>query len=337
MITMATSLKHNLTSAYLDAARKLSPKRARRRIVAYVESYDDIAFWRTLLSEFENEERYFQVMLPSSTSLAKGKKMVLMNTLNTAELGRSLIACVDSDYDLLLQGATNVSRKINRNPYIFQTYGYAIENFHCFADSLHEVCVQATLNDRSILDFPAFLKRYSQIAYPLFLWNVWFYRQRDTHTFPMYDFNACVRLREVNVRHPYHSLDEMQQTVSAKLSELQARFPQYIDRVERLGKELERLGLTPDTTYLYIQGHHIMDCVVLKVLTPVCTVLRREREEEIKRLAEHNEQFRNELTGYENSQVNVSLMLKKNSGYKNLYLYQWLREDIEEFLGREKL
>jgi hypothetical protein len=337
VITMATSLKHNLTSAYLDAARKLSPKRARRRIVAYVESYDDIAFWRTLLSEFENEERYFQVMLPSSTSLAKGKKMVLMNTLNTAELGRSLIACVDSDYDLLLQGATNVSRKINRNPYIFQTYGYAIENFHCFADSLHEVCVQATLNDRSILDFPAFLKRYSQIAYPLFLWNVWFYRQRDTHTFPMYDFNACVRLREVNVRHPYHSLDEMQQTVSAKLSELRARFPQYIDRVERLGKELERLGLTPDTTYLYIQGHHIMDCVVLKVLTPVCTVLRREREEEIKRLAEHNEQFRNELTGYENSQVNVSLMLKKNSGYKNLYLYQWLREDIEEFLGREKL
>jgi hypothetical protein len=334
---MATSLRHNLTSAYLDAARKLSPKRARRRIVAYVESYDDIAFWRTLLAEFENEERYFQVMLPSATSLTKGKKMVLMNALNTAELGRSLIACVDSDYDLLLQGATNVSRKINKNPYIFQTYGYAIENFHCYADSLHEVCVQATLNDRPILDFPAFLKRYSQIAYPLFLWNIWFYRQRDTHTFPMYDFNACVRLQEINIRHPYSSLDEMQRTVSAKLSELRARFPQYIDKVERLSGEMERLGLTPDTAYLYIQGHHIMDCVVLKMLIPVCTVLRREREEEIKRLAEHNEQFRNELTGYENSQVNVAVMLKKNSGYKNLYLYRWLKEDIEEFLKREKL
>ena len=54
-----------------------------------------------------------------------------------------------------------------------------------------------------------------------------------------------------------------------------------------------------------------MDCVVLKILIPVCTVLRREREQEIKRLAGHNEQFRNELTGYENSQVNVSVMLKK--------------------------
>lgn len=329
---MATSLRHNLTSTYLDAARKLSPKRARRRIVAYVESYDDIAFWRTLLSEFENEERYFQVMLPSATSLAKGKKMVLMNTLNTAELGRSLIACVDSDYDFLLHVPLTWSRKINRNPYIFQTYGYAIENFHCFAESLREVCVQATLNDRFVLDFPAFLKRYSQIAYPLFLWNVWFYRLHDTHTFPMYDFNSYVRLQEINIRHPYSALDRMQRTVSAKLSEMRARFPRYIDPIKKMGQELERLGLTPDTTYLYMQGHHIMDCVVLKILIPVCTVLRREREQEIKRLAEHNEQFRNELTGYENSQVNVAVMLKKNSGYKNLYLYQWLKEDIREFL-----
>ncbi len=53
-----------------------------------------------------------------------------------------------------------------------------------------------------------------------------------THTLSrMYDFNACVRLQEINLRHPYRSLDEMQKTVSAKLSELQARFPRYIDRV----------------------------------------------------------------------------------------------------------
>ena len=88
---MATSLRDNLTSSYFNAAHKLYPKKARRRIIAYVESYDDIAFWRTLLEEFEDDEHYFQVMLPSATSLAKGKKMVLMNTLNTAELGRSLM------------------------------------------------------------------------------------------------------------------------------------------------------------------------------------------------------------------------------------------------------
>ena len=333
---MATTLRDNLTSSYFNAAHKLYPKKARRRIVAYVESYDDVPFWRSLFEEFENDECYFQVMLPSSTSLAKGKKMVLMNTLNTAELGKSLIACVDSDYDFLLQGGTATSRKINGNKYIFQTYTYAIENHHCYAESLHEVCVQATLNDRPLIDFAAFMKSYSQIAYPLFLWNIWFYRQHDTYTFPMSDFNSYIRLQEVNLKHPERCLEVMRRTVTAKLSELQTRFPRLVEQVHASGDELKKLGLIPDTAYLYIQGHHIMDNVVMKVLNPVCTVLRREREQEIKKLAEHNEQFRNELTCYQNSQINVEVMLKKNNACRTLFLYQWLREDIKDFLAEGK-
>ena len=69
---MSLSLRNNLTSQYLEAATRLSPKQKRRRIVAYVESYDDIFFWRSVLSEFEDETRYFRVMLPSNSSLSKG-------------------------------------------------------------------------------------------------------------------------------------------------------------------------------------------------------------------------------------------------------------------------
>ena len=103
-----------------------------------------------------------------------------------------------------------------------------------------------------------------------------------------------------------------------------------------LRTELKELGLMPETTYLYMQGHHVMDNVVMKLLTPVCTVLRREREQEIKRLAEHNEQFKNELTCYQNSQVNVEIMLKKNVAYKRLFHYDWLRQDIHEYLEKGK-
>lgn len=333
---MATSLRDNLTSSYINAAHKLYSKKVRRRIIAYVESYEDVAFWRTLLEEFEDDEHYFQVMLPSSTSLAKGKKMVLMNTLNTAELGKSLIACVDSDYDFLLQETTNTSRKINRNKYIFQTYTYAIENYHCFADSLHEVCVQATLNDRSILNFSAYLKSYSEIVYPLFLWNIWFYRRRDTNAFPMYELHACTAIRDISLKHPEHSLEAIERRVNAKINELKRHFPHYINEVDRLPDQLKELGLLPETTYLYMQGHHVMDNVVMKLLIPVCTVLRREREQEIKRLAGHNEQFRNELTCYENSQVNVEIMLKKNVAYKKLFHYEWLRKDLQKYLAKEE-
>ena len=330
---MTGKLRDSLTSSYIDAANKLYPKNARKRILAYVESYDDVAFWRDLLSEFEDDKHYFQVMLPSSDSLSKGKKMVLMNTLNTDQLGKSLIACVDSDYDFLLQGVTNTSDKINSNKYIFQTYAYAIENYHCYAEALHEVCVQATLNDRVIIDFVDFMKQYSRIAYPLFLWNIWFYRQRDTNTFPMHVFNHCTELHFVDLRKTQKSLASVEKRVSEKLSEMRLHYPDLIPEVEHLGEDLKKLGVEPDTTYLYMQGHHIMDNVVMKLLEPVCVTLRREREDEIRRLAEHEAQYKNEYTCYENSQTNVSAVLKRNIAYKSLYQYQWVREDLRDYMA----
>ena len=57
---MGKRLSENLSSLYIGAANRLKPKKARHRIVAYVESYDDIYFWRTVLSEFENDKRFLE-------------------------------------------------------------------------------------------------------------------------------------------------------------------------------------------------------------------------------------------------------------------------------------
>ena len=63
---MAKRLTQNVTSLYIEGANSLRPKTARKRIVAYVESYDDVSFWSHLLSEYNTEKYYFQVMLPSA-------------------------------------------------------------------------------------------------------------------------------------------------------------------------------------------------------------------------------------------------------------------------------
>jgi hypothetical protein len=122
---MSHRLKDNVNSQYFQAANALKPKQARRRIVAYVESYDDIFFWRTVLGRFENERRYFEVMLPSKVNLLRGKKSVLMNFIGE-HVGPDMIACVDADYDYLLQGCTPTSKQILESPYVFHTYVYAI-------------------------------------------------------------------------------------------------------------------------------------------------------------------------------------------------------------------
>lgn len=331
---MAKKLKDNLTSAYLGAAGMLSPKKHRRRIIAFVESYDDIAFWRSILADFENDEHYFQIMLPSSNSLTKGKKQVLMNLLNTKGLGRNMIACVDSDYDYLFQQSNKQSRQVNNNPFILQTYGYSIENFQCYAESLHEVCVQSTLNDRSIIDFPAFMRNYSQIVFPLFLWHLWFQKTGNAEIFPIHELSACTSLEIIDLQQPERMLQDIERRTNNKLTKLKKRYARYLQQIEKLSKDIEELGVTSDNTYLYMQGHHIFEHVVLRLLSPVCAALRREREREIRQYAIHGQQYQNELSCYENSQIGVRLMLKKNDNFEDLFLYERIRKDIADMLKK---
>ena len=332
---MGKRLQDNLSSLYIGAANRLKPKKAKRRIVAYVESYDDVSFWRSVFADFEDDNFYFEVMLPSQNSLCKGKKSVLMNQLGS-RLGDNMVACVDSDYDYLLQGVTSTSRQINNSRFVFQTYAYAIENYQCYADSLHEACVMATLNDHPLIDFVGFMTMYSQIAYPLFVWSVWFYRKRNLSEFSLMDYCSYVRLDHVSVQQPEQCLLAMDKRVKNKRRELEKPHPEALEEIESMKAEFTYLGVTPENTYMFIQGHHIMESVVMKVLTPVCNALRREREEEIKRLAEHHTQFCNELTSYERRLLGIDVVLRKHTGFKDSPVYKRLENDIREFLKRIK-
>ena len=105
------TLVSNLNSEYLQASSSLYSKNAPERVYVYVESYDDIPFWRSVFADFENNKLCFEIMIPSAVSLIKGKKKVLDLIPSS---GKNLILCVDSDYDYLLQEATDISRKVNQ-------------------------------------------------------------------------------------------------------------------------------------------------------------------------------------------------------------------------------
>ena len=61
-----------------------------------------------------------------------------------------------------------------------------------------------------------------------------------------------------------------------------------------------------------------------------------EAKEEIKRLAEHHTQYRNELTCYERSLLPVDVVLRKHTGFMDSPVYKRLEKDIREFLNRIK-
>ena len=325
-------LTEYLNSSFIEAANSLRPKRAAQRIIAYVESYDDISFWRSVFNEYESEKVHFEILLPARSKLTKGKKQAMMNMLGKA-YGRNMIACVDSDYDYLLQGATSTSRQMLENRYILHTYAYSIENFRCYADSLKQVCVLCTQNDSNVIDFKEFFKLYSRICYPLFVWNILLYRRHDTRSMSMLRFCEIVRITSFTIGKPAYSLQQLGTRVNHNIQLLEKQFPELIDEQKKLSKEFETLGIHPDETYFYIQGHHIMNSVVLRVLQPVCRHLRSKREEEIERLAYHRQQYNNELASYRHSQCDVGMMLNKNTDYKQAPPYKKLKADIEELLS----
>lgn len=324
---MAKRLTDNISSSYIEAANRLKPKCKGRRVVAYVESYDDVLFWRSVLEEFETPELRFEVMLPSRNSLAKGKKLAMGH-----DLGEGLIACVDADYDFLMQGRTEASQQLLSSPYVFHTYVYAIESYQCYAPGLHSACVMATLNDREIVDLEEFMRQYSVIVWPLLVWSVWLYRHGHYKQFSIMDMANEVGYHDINTYHPEETIEYVRRHVNKTVAWMQRNFPEAKKAYDPLKQELLSLGLTPETAYMYIQGHTLFDNVVLPLLNPICTVLRRERENEIKRLACHEKQRQNELSCYQHSVSPIDMMLKKGTKFRESEPYARLREDLQKFV-----
>ena len=332
---MAKRLTDNINSQYFEAINKMTPKKARRRIVVYVESYDDVFFWRSVLGRYEDDKLTFDIMLPSrNLHLDRGKKAAISNMLKG--VGRDMIACVDADYDYILQGATEMSRQMLENPYIFHTYAYAIENFQCYAKGLHETCVMVTLNDHRIFNFERFLQSYSQTIWPLFVWHVVFLQRRKmTMHFDMCEFNKVVVLPSVHIQNPKWAIEYLSKKVRAKMFQLERRFPKLKDALPETERMLRDLGINDNNTYLYIQGHHLFDLVVSPVVQTVCDILRNEQENDIRDRAVHSEQARTEIACYENSLGKVKMMMKKNTYYQFSPEFQKILADVERYSEKD--
>ncbi len=334
---MPSSLKDNLNSDLMKALTALLPKNAARRVLVYVESDEDIAFWRLALDRFENDRITFDIQLPSKTSLSKGKIAAIetRNRILSLQSGEYLIICVDSDYDYLLQSATPQSKLINESGFIFQTYVYSIENFLCFADSLHGLCVQATKNDTKKIDLSALMRLYSGITYKLFLWSHYFRTIQDYSTFTLTDFCNIVKILDnTDISDNFHkAVSALSIRVKDKISYLEQAFPENIQEIEVLGKTVSPLGLNENNTYLFIQGHTIKNNVVLMFLKPLCLDLKKEKMNEIitKGILRTTE-MENQKNQYRKQVIDIVHVLNTNTNYHSCNFYEKIQNDLEKYI-----
>ncbi len=312
-------------------AKRLPLNRGKRLVRAYVEGYEDVAFWRGIFDDFESDTLTFELSVPPREDLAKGKKVLLKMIEQSAE---DLILCVDSDFDYLFDQLTEQSRALNRAKFMFHTYAYATENYCCYAPSLHNVCVKATKNDTRIFDFESFLEEYSKIIYPLFLWYCYSAQMEEKKAFTLIDFRSSVRINYLEVNNNGRStLSWLERQVKKRLRHLEIQHPELIDPVSEFEKELEGKSLTKGNVYLFMQGHTLMENVILVIVNAVCDELKKMSNHRISTSTKQGIALRNEVSNYNNSLRNVRDILLDNENYKDCFLYQRLKADIENYVN----
>ena len=317
-----SGLTDQINSKYFEAKNALNPSKG-SVIDVYVEDLEDIAFWKGL---FDKCELQTKIHPASQTSLKRGK-CTLLQKVN--DVGKYLILCVDSDYDYLLHNHTEQSKHINQNPYIFQTYTYSIENFKCYAENLHEVMLQATYQDQEeLFDYITFLKSYSSIIYDLFLYSL-YHIKKESKIFTHSDFLKTIKLGRVDILSQGQDvLTKLKETVEQKRVTLKTISEQHI---QQLKTQLHQLGVTPENTYLFINGHILCDNVVLMFLKPLATHLKNKYYLQISKVKKTDNEENDREQQYNNLTTDITSILHHHTNYYDCFLMDKIFSDIETY------
>ena len=303
---------------YYHAAKRfmMDAQLLRCRAAIHVEDKDDIVFWSNIFKHFRPNDR-FHFIAGSRNERGHETRGVTQCLKYVKYLNPKFFICIDSDYRYLLQ-----EQGIDVKHYIFQTYTYSFENHHCYDKGLNELCYRITALPNNVFDFHQFLKEYSNIVYKLFLWHLYFL-VADPKRFSIADFNELISFqwqRRPDIRqNGRHELNKLKGRIEQKLAQRRKNYPKA--NLSILEEKYQKMGLTPDTTYLFIRGHNIYDMVYM---------LNREVCKKVLRIAKDSYSGSQQpphinLFGYRNS---IDDQLKKNLHFGAYPAIRKIEEDI---------
>lgn len=292
----------------------------RCRAAIHVESKDDISFWSTILEHFRPRDK-FHFIAGSRNEKGNETKGVTQCLKYLSYLNYKFFICIDSDYRYLLNEA-----KMDVDHYVFQTYTYSFENHHCFSEGLNDICRQVTGFTNNQFDFESFLKSYSRIVYPLFLWHLYFLNA-DPKRFPISEFNELISSHwgrhSPDIRwNAKKELDKFENRINSKINALRSAYPKA--DLSILEKKYKPMGLLPETTYFFLRGHNIYE-MVYTLNKEICKITLREAKKKNQTPREKINLF-----GYRNS---IELCLKKNFGFGKYEAMNKIQSDIDHFFS----
>lgn len=230
-------------------------------VKVYVENETDSVFWNDIFGKYAPDLR-LKFEYNERGDFKRGKTEILKSRRKT---GKSFIICADSDFDQFMDKRTPFAEALNENPFIFQTYAYTVENFKCIPENLNRLCGTISLHTTpdDFFDFRIFLKELSKLFYKLLVYTIYF--KRTSQIPPMLQRSRLAHLMNIpasgkaqvqdNGKFVLKKFAEKVEQIESKLLE---KYPD-LDLSELKDELKQSHGLTPENTFLYLNGHTLYD------------------------------------------------------------------------------
>ena len=236
-----------------------------------VENPNDIEFWDfTFRKALPNSRlEFFPQCYEHPSSGTMGKDCVL---LLKDHADKELVLCIDSDYDYLLEHDF-------RNPFIFQTYVYALENYWSYAEGLKNILEKATNTEGCNFDFVAYFKSYSEVIYQVLICSLYSEKINDEQL-TRKNYGKEIGFNTIKILPVETGLAALSEYIVNFIASLNIDYQGRTD-FNAFKNRLSALGLTKDNAYLFISCHDLFDRVTLPLMKRIGKQILKEKYEQL--------------------------------------------------------
>lgn len=238
-----------------------SAKYMKCRAAIHVESEDDVLFWEKVLKHYMPNDSFDFISYTRGMKNQKEKgSSVCLRYKKLGCLSEGFLIAIDSDERYLMQ-----EEYMSATHYVLQTYTYSIENHYCYPATINKA-----FNENTTFDFDKFLKAFSEIIYPFYIYYLYSKRSKD-RLIQRKDFIKSwdvVPPLKINIEsNAAEYLEHVKVSVDAKMKEIKSIYPD--ENIQEAKEDFLKLGLMPDNTYLYIRGHNLFDKLITSIICKI--------------------------------------------------------------------
>lgn len=237
-------------------------KRGKRPLTIHIEDRFDRNFWMKILAPYADvlDINYVwqHTRFNGHCETTSNGKSSIMSSIRDSKicLSETEIACIDADYDLLIDD--DYTQYIKSNPYIVTTEWHSVENIICHYDNIKALFF-ALSDQQKCPDFKEFLETKAQEYAPLFLLHL------TSHQFNKDEYSLK------------HLTDDIESIENGQLTVLEVlkQHKEYIDGmqvcIDEIESNVKAQGYERDSYYKIIQGHLLMSQIARPYITKILT------------------------------------------------------------------